>query len=224
MTASVTAAANDFPALLPARAELAVGQRVYAIPRRASAIVTRLFGGLAEVTEPGGDRFCVSIQALKGSPHVWRILAACAPAAEVEALNAMVQARVDAGRAAVAERQARLKADCEALRAKHPELVVGHDRATAAKNARALLRAAFGVKHRGVRFGVKQDTGSMVYSLTVSWQGGPTVDEVRAVVARFQSSRFNGMTDSYDSTASAWTETFGGCNAITYMRDGVGSL
>ena len=44
----------------------------------------------------------------------------------------------------------------------------------------------------------------------------PSEDEVRAI--KFQSSRFNSMTDSHESTRSVWTDTFGGCSGIFYTR------
>jgi hypothetical protein len=83
---------------------------------------------------------------------------------------------------------------------------------------RVLLKKAFAVSHKGVRFSVTQPRGSGVNSVDIKWTNGPSEDEVRAIVGKFQSSRFDGMTDGYESTRSVWTDTFGGCNGIFYTR------
>jgi hypothetical protein len=72
----------------------------------------------------------------------------------------------------------------------------------------------------GVKFSVTQNTGSMVNSITVRWSEGPEGEQVGAIVGRFESSYFDGQTDSNVSKASAWTDTFGGCSGVTMYRNG----
>jgi hypothetical protein len=60
----------------------------------------------------------------------------------------------------------------------------------------------------------------MVNSITVRWSEGPEGVEVSAIVGRFESSYFDGMTDSNVSKATAWTDTFGGCSGVTMYRNG----
>ncbi len=60
-----------------------------------------------------------------------------------------------------------------------------------AKLVRKDLKAAF----PGIKFSVRTDTYSMGASIDIHWQDGPTADEVQKVVARYEGSRFDGMTD-----------------------------
>ena len=65
---------------------------------------------------------------------------------------------------------------------------------TAAQIRRA-VRAAF----PGVAFSVRMATGSAYGWVHVSWADGPRHLQVREVVAPFESSRFDGMDDTYHS-------------------------
>lgn len=63
-----------------------------------------------------------------------------------------------------------------------------------AAEMRKALRAAF----PGVKFSVTMARGSAYGWIDVSWTDGPTSEMVEPHLARFESSRFNGMTDGYD--------------------------
>lgn len=147
----------------------------------------------------------------------WRVLADVASADEVALATAAVAAKRSARKREQAAAEIARVATVIRLKAEYPQLEVGSCRATAAKNMRTLLKAAF----PGVKFSVKQNTGSMVYSITVRWVGGPEADAVGAIVGRFQSSSWDGMTDSTVSHPSAWTDTFGGCSGVNMYRDGL---
>lgn len=64
--------------------------------------------------------------------------------------------------------------------------------AETAKKIRAKLKAEF----PGVKFSVRSETYSMGSSVTVSWTDGPERGVVHAIVNKFESSSFDGMTDS----------------------------
>lgn len=102
---------------------------------------------------------------------------------------------------------------CAALRAANPKLKVGKYRDTAAVNIRTMLKAAF----PGVRFSVTQSTGSMTDQINVRWEDGPTEAAVKEVIGCFKAGSFDGMTECYEYSRSAWTETFG---AVCYLSTG----
>lgn len=66
--------------------------------------------------------------------------------------------------------------------------------ARCAKNVRMDL----GIKFPGHEFKVKSDTASMSTSVDITWQNGPTMDEVNAVVSKYQYEESTGAAD--DST------------------------
>lgn len=68
----------------------------------------------------------------------------------------------------------------------------------------------------GIYFSVKNDHAS---TYTIRWENGPTVDEVNEVCRMFQSSRFNGMTDSKEYYRNAFAETFGSFDYLFTHRD-----
>lgn len=113
---------------------------------------------------------------------------------------------------------AKEKADFEVqvatLRAapEYAHLEQGRDRAVAARNIRAQLKRAF----PGVKFSVRQSRG--VDAIDVSWTGGPNAKEVEAIALRYKSGHFDGMTDSYNFSARAWTAVFGDAQYISCDR------
>ncbi len=66
---------------------------------------------------------------------------------------------------------------------------------TAAETAKK-IRNALKAEFPGVKFSVKSETYSMGSAVRVSWTDGPERDAVHAVVSKFESSEFDGMTDS----------------------------
>lgn len=163
-----------------------------------------------------GDERVVPASILRSLP--WRVMDDACTSDEVAFILAAIAAKKSAAVRAKAIKEAREAAERETLIAANPDLVVGRYRDSAVVNMRTLLKKAFAVSHKGVRFSVTQPRGSGVNSVDVRWTGGPSEDEVREVVGGFQSSRFDGMTDSHESTRSVWTDTFGGCSGIFYTR------
>lgn len=64
--------------------------------------------------------------------------------------------------------------------------------AETAKKIRSKLKAEF----PGVKFSVKSETYAMGSAVRVSWTDGPEREVVHAVTRKFESSSFDGMTDS----------------------------
>lgn len=112
----------------------------------------------------------------------------------------------------------RKAARVEALKAEHPELISPSDKVdsliAAAKNVRTQLKAAF----PGIKFRVTTDRFSMGDSLHVSWIDGPETARVEAIVKRYQAGRFDGMTDCYEYSGSAWTAAFGDAKYTSCSR------
>lgn len=67
-----------------------------------------------------------------------------------------------------------------------------------AQALRLALKAAF----PAVKFSVKMGRGTASAWLSVSYTDGPSFDRVREIAYGFQSTQFNGMTESYDSRRS----------------------
>lgn len=67
----------------------------------------------------------------------------------------------------------------------------------AAKGLRKELAAKFGQKYPLTRFRVRSERGGGS-CLNVSWEFGPTIQEVEGVTWKYKNGRFDGMTDSYE--------------------------
>jgi hypothetical protein len=198
-------AANTAPSLV-------VGQRLDRNGR--ASIVTSITGEQVAMGDFDGDSHHMPLCMLEQVGY--RVLSEVAGADEVALVTASVEAVKSSRKRAQAAATLARETEAAALVAAHPELEVGRYRATAAKNMRTLLKRAF----PGVKFSVVQNPGSMVNSITVRWSEGPEGVEVSAIVGRFESSYFDGMTDSNVSKATAWTDTFGGCSGVTMYRNG----
>lgn len=96
------------------------------------------------------------------------------------------------------------------LRAKYP-WAVGR---RASENLKTLLMQTF----PGIVFSVRSDSNS----LNVSWENGPSDEEVRKLGDEFRSGSFNGMTDSFDfdnsAAGRAWSEVMGSVRYVGYSR------
>jgi len=112
------------------------------------------------------------------------------------------------------------------LKAKYPGLVMVDwdkkiDRLNAAsKNAKAELKAAF----PGIKFSVKTSRFSGGDSMYVSWIDGPNTAQVDAIVNKYKSGNFDGMTDCYDYNTTDWNEAFGDAKYVSTSREYSDSL
>lgn len=178
------------------------------------SIVTSITGEQVAMGDFDGDSHHMPLCMLEQVGY--RTLSTVATPDEVALVTAAVEAVKSSRKRAQAAATLARETEAAALVAAHPELEVGRYRATAAKNMRTMLKRAF----PGVKFSVTQNTGSMVNSITVRWSAGPEGDAVGEIVGRFESSYFDGQTDSNVSKSTAWTDTFGGCSGVTMYRDG----
>ena len=78
-----------------------------------------------------------------------------------------------------------------------------------AKLIRKDLKAAFPTS----KFSVRKNTGTASAWLSVSWEDGPTSNEVRAVADKYRGEQFNGQTDSYEDLGRPYL-----VSGITYHR------
>jgi hypothetical protein len=92
---------------------------------------------------------------------------------------------------------------------KYNFLVVG------AKNIRIQLKNSF----PGVKFSVKTDRFSGGDAIRISWNEGPTEDEVSKIVKPYQCGYFDGHSDCYEFVNSIWSDVFGGAQYITTHRN-----
>lgn len=118
------------------------------------------------------------------------------------------------------EQTAKRKAErVAALKAEHPELISPDATVdgliAAAKNVRKQLRDAF----PGVKFRVTTDRFSMGDALRVSWTDGPQSSRVEEIVNQYKAGSFDGMTDSYEYSGSAWGEAFGNAKYTSCNRN-----
>ena len=96
----------------------------------------------------------------------------------------------------------------------HPHLIPGRDRVTAAKNIRIELAKAF----PGVKFSAKGKSFSGGDSIDVAWTDGTTSEQVDAIIDKYSAGSFDGITDSYNYSHTAWVEAFGDAKYIMGNR------
>lgn len=75
-----------------------------------------------------------------------------------------------------------------------------------AKNMRIELKKAF----KSIKFSVRSDYSSV----RVSWTDGPTVEEVEAIVDKYEEGSFNGMEDIYEYNSTPFNDVFGGVQYV----------
>lgn len=75
-----------------------------------------------------------------------------------------------------------------------PKQISSH--ALAAKQIRKELKGKF----PNTKFSVRSDSFSGGDSVNISWENGPTYDDVQSTVSKYQYGNFNGMEDIYEYT------------------------
>lgn len=89
------------------------------------------------------------------------------------------------------------------------------DRAMAAANIKRELTRVF----PGQKFSVKSEVFAGGDSVDVSWEDGPTWEEVEKIINKYQSGDFDGMTDCYNYRGkSAFRETHGDAKYVHANR------
>ena len=128
------------------------------------------------------------------------------------------RAQREAERKAKAEKKAAENAENEKeWAAKYPYLEKGGKKsswALGAANIRTELRRAF----PGHKFSVTSDSFSMGCSIDIKWEDGPTTKEINDIVKKYETSRFDGMTDCSHSTRTHWNTCYGGAKYVQVHR------
>jgi hypothetical protein len=103
------------------------------------------------------------------------------------------------------------------LHANHPELVPAGSNSlvAAAKN----IRRELSVEFRGCKFEVRSSRFSGGDSIDVRWADGPTSQQVDAIIGKYAAGSFDGMTDCYDYSHTAWTDAFGDAKYVHSHRN-----
>lgn len=156
------------------------------------------FPELAAIKPQNVTRFGASRFALTGD--IWH----ADTIADLHAAAAVRKAREAAEKTAADNAHA---AELAKLAAEFPQL----ERGKAAPNVRRLLKLNF----PRVKFSVRSDHSS----IRIGWTDGPTAGDVEAIADRFQRGNFDGMTDCYNYTRSAFVELFGGVEYVFTNRD-----
>lgn len=84
----------------------------------------------------------------------------------------------------------------------------------AASNIRAELKKAF----PGVKFSVTSKSFAGGNSIDVRWTDGPIISAVDKIIDIYSGGTFDGMTDCYNYSSSAWTTVFGSSKYIHSSR------
>ena len=84
----------------------------------------------------------------------------------------------------------------------------------ATKNMRIELALAF----PGVKFSIKSSRFSGGDSIDVKWTDGPTSDQVKHVIQRYEAGTFNCMDDLYTYRRDYWTKAFGDAKYVMTNR------
>lgn len=90
-------------------------------------------------------------------------------------------------------------------------LTSSYDKKATKVNLVALLKHTFA----GIYFSVRCSHG---YSYDITWENGPTVDEVKEQTDKFRNSYFDGMTDSTVHYDNAFADVFGSLDYISCHR------
>jgi hypothetical protein len=227
--------------IMSAKRKVRIGSRVHCILHggRDGVIVTihgqqtpescRSIGG-AIVT--GGSAYCDIVwengtqslripETLIHSSSQWRILEGVATTAEIQSLCGLVILETQRKNDEQEERTRQFNAAVAELRANpaysHLQQT-SQDKygsaALAASNIRAELKRAF----PGIKFSVRSKTFSGGDSVDVSWTDGPTIAQVDKIADKYSAGSFDGMTDCYNYSSSAWTSVFGDAKYIHTAR------
>jgi len=91
------------------------------------------------------------------------------------------------------------------------------------KDVAALLRKELRAAFPGVKFSVRCSTGTAAAWINVSYDDGPTHQQVQAITGRFEGRSFNGQTDTYDDHGTTLVAGEGDDmpTAVRYSCDGI---
>lgn len=145
----------------------------------------------------------------------YQILPECLNADQLQALRAIVAAKVATDAAKKSADAQAFRDAVESLKSSHPYLTQGSGCVVAARNIRTELKRAF----HGVKFSVRSESFSGGDAVRVSWIDGPTTEQVEKITAKYSGGSFDGMTDCYNYRRSPWTEVFGEAKYITTRRE-----
>lgn len=87
------------------------------------------------------------------------------------------------------------------------------------KETAAALRKHLRAEFPGTNFSVRMSTGTGYGWLRVAWEDGPTDESVREIARTYESSRFDGMDDSYHVTGNTQWSCCGVNTSRTYSAE-----
>lgn len=116
--------------------------------------------------------------------------------------------------------KAKFDAEVSALKDAHPELepVEGskyYGGTHAARNIRKELKAAF----KGVKFRVTSDYSCVNVYWDSKADGAPTLEEIEAVISKYDVGRSHPMEDYHDTVKTPWSVVFGGVEFLFIQHD-----
>ena len=154
----------------------------------------------------------------------WEVLPGHADADEITQMlhNAeQTQARKEETAKAEAAENASIRASLPVL---YPHLMTVESRKDwapgriAAENIRRELKRQF----PGVKFSIRYRSFSGGNSIDVGWTDGPATKRVNAILGKYESGSFDGMTDCYDykkCSERTWSDVFGSAKYIHAQRE-----
>jgi hypothetical protein len=115
-------------------------------------------------------------------------------------------------------KQAARRTKAAELHAEFPDLLPASSGSSslvvAAKNIRIELKKAF----PGVKFSVRSRGFAGGNAIDVRWIDGPASAKVDPIIQKYKAGSFDGMTDCYNYSHSAWTDAFGDAKYIHCER------
>ncbi len=148
------------------------------------------------------------------STHRYEITGEFLNAEQLQALRAVVAAKVATDTAKASADAQAFREAVENLKSAHPHLTQGSGCVIAAKNIRTELKLAF----PRVKFSVRSESYAGGNAVRISWTDGPTSQQVEKITGKYSGGSFDGMTDCYNYRRSPWTEVFGEAKYITESR------
>lgn len=146
----------------------------------------------------------------------WRIYEEIATAEEIAEMLTFAASEDIRKRDEAAEASRKFAADVAALRInpKYAKLTQAGENHGGGKLVAANLRIELKAAVPGVKFSIRSDYNSV----RLSWNDGPTTEQIKAITGKYEGGYFDGMTDSYEHRKSPFTSVFGSAQYIFENR------
>lgn len=144
------------------------------------------------------------------------------PNATPDEIRALIAKGEQAKRKAEADQRVAAEArrvEIASLPAAHPHLIpMANTGKTSHAAGAANIRRDLAKHLPGVVFRVTSKSYSGGNSIDVQWSDGPTSEQIRAIINRYQEGSFNSMEDIYEYGRGAFAEVFGGAKYVHGSR------